>query len=261
MADGDYERGRAREIAGHAARLRRLAAARPPRVMVFNGWASAPAAWSLCRFPRDVLFSYVDQLARRPEAMLAAWAGKAVLVGWSMGGSSALRLAVRFPAKVAGLVLVAATPRMMEDRASGWRGMSPRRLEALRHGLLMTQGAGFFGVPEGKPNPYLVDARENLEAGLRYLLETDIRDSLRRTFGVPAAARFPVHIFQSERDGIVRPDNAAWLKTVFPQAVLTMVPGSEHALPITIPAAIDAAVAASLPPAPLSDFHPSPSTD
>ena len=100
---------------------------------------------------------------------------RCILVGWSMGGSSALRLATRFPEKIAGLVLIAATPRMMEDKATGWRGMTPHRLEALRYGLLKTQGIGFFGVPEGKPNPYLADDPANLERGLQYLLETDVR--------------------------------------------------------------------------------------
>ena len=47
----------------------------------------------------------------------------------------------------------------------------------------------------------------------------------------------PVHIFQCERDGIVRPTNA-----VFPQAKVTMVPGNEHALPVTVPELIDEAV-------------------
>ena len=165
-----------------------------------------------------------------------------------MGGSSALRLACRFPDRVAGLVLVAATPRMMEDKDAGWRGMSPRRLDALRKGLELTHGEGFFGVPEGKPNPYMVDATENLEGGLRYLLETDIRADLERTFGPSDVRRatFPVFVFQSERDGIVRSENAAYLRTVFPQARVTMVPGTEHALPIMIPKEIDDAVDACL---------------
>ena len=47
-------------------------------------------------------------------------------------------------------------------------------------------------------------------------------------------------------DGIVRAENAAYLKSIFPQASVTMVPGSEHALPIVIPEKIDAAVSAVL---------------
>lgn len=241
MADGDYERGRGREIGAIAAELRRLSASRRLPVFVLNGWAASPHAWDLCRFRRTRLFSYVDQLDGLPEKALAE-VERCILVGWSMGGSSALRLAARWPEKIAGLVLVAATPRMMEEKETGWRGMSPRRLEALRYGLLMTRGEGFFGVPEGKPNPYLADEPANLERGLAYLLETDVRGALEQAvFGAP-----PVHVFQSEHDGIVRPENAAWLKTVFPQAAVTMVPGTEHALPIFIPEKIDDAVDACL---------------
>ena len=143
--------------------------------------------------------------------------------------------------------------------------MSPRRLEALRYGLVMTRGAGIFGVPEGKPNPYLVDEPANLERGLKYLLETDVRADLERVFVGSGGGQGPeqhaydekqqaydnkmcarrgpvVHIFQSERDGIVRAANADYLKKIFPQATVHLVPGTEHALSIFIPELIDEAV-------------------
>ena len=279
-------------------------------IFVLNGWAASPHAWDLCRFMRPRgsaalptgttgvspvekstalprLFSYVEQLDGEPEKAIEN-VERCILVGWSMGGSSALRLAARFPEKIAGLVLIAATPRMMEDKATGWRGMTPHRLEALRYGLLKTQGIGFFGVPEGKPNPYLVDVPANLERGLKYLLDTDVRAELAsasclvlgasclvpgaeqkevpgasclvlgaelkhkdgRESNAPStkhqALGTNIHIFQSEHDGIVRPENADWLKTIFPQASVTMIPGTEHALPIFIPEKIDEAVDACL---------------
>ena len=274
MADGDYERGRGREIGAIAAELKRLAAvregrnllrpiregraaARPP-VFVLNGWAASPQAWDLCRFMRTRLFSYVEQLDGEPEKAIEN-VERCILVGWSMGGSSALRLAARWPEKVAGLVLIAAKPRMMEEKESGRKGMAPRRLEALRYGVTMTHGEGFFGVPEGKRHPYCVDCDGSLARGLKYLLETDVRADLERAFlgrgglggqsGQQAydnevcACRSPaVHIFHSERDGIVRPENAAYLQKIFPQASVTMVPGTEHALSIFIPELIDEAV-------------------
>ena len=282
MADGDYERGRGRELDAIAAELKRLAAAREdrnllrptregraparPSVFVLNGWAASPHAWDLCGFmrPQQVaalptgttgilpveksaalprLFSYVEQLDGEPEKAIEN-VERCILVGWSMGGSSALRLAARWPEKIVGLVLIAATPRMMEEKETGWKGMSPRRLEALRYGLVMTKGMGVFGVPEGKPNPYLADKPANLERGLQYLLETDLRADLEalRTPNHDPRTTFPVHIFQSERDGIVRPENAAYLQKVFPQGSVTMVPGTEHALSIFIPELIDEAV-------------------
>ena len=208
--------------------------------MVLNGWAASPHAWDLCGFIRpSAVYSYTDQLDGLPERDFGR-GGRFLVVGWSMGGSSALRLACRYPDQIAGLVLVAATPRMMEDRETGWKGMSPMRLEALRRGLELTHGQGFFGIPEGKPNPYMEDSPENLEKGLKYLRETDVRDALERTFG--EGCGFPVHIFQSEHDGIVRSTNVEYLKQVFPSAAVTLVPGNEHALPTSIPEMLDEAV-------------------
>lgn len=185
------------------------------------------------------MFSYVEQLNGLPEKAVEAEGG-VVLVGWSMGASSVLRLAIAFPEKIKGLVLVAATPRMMKD--DGWSGMSERRLAALEVGLKMTHGEGFFGVPEGMPNPYMMDSDDNLARGLDYLRKTDLRDSL-AALKASGRLKCPVAIFQSERDGIVRPENAAYLHSIFPEASVVLVPGSEHALPVAIPDKIDLAVA------------------
>ena len=214
------------------------------KVFVLNGWAASEAAWSLCKFERERVFSYVEQLDGVPERVLAD-EDDLVLVGWSMGGSSALRLALKWPGRIRALVLVAATPRMMEDKPAGWRGMSERRLAALKKGLMMTGGGGLFGPPEGKPDPYIVDDEANLDRGLAYLVATDLRrrlleaDSLRAKGG-------NVWIFQSDHDGIVRPENAAFLSEVFRGAKVEIVPGVEHALPIFIPEKIDFAVREAL---------------
>ena len=212
------------------------------KTFVLNGWSASEQAWDLCAFPRDRVFSYVEQLEGLPEKAVEA-EGEVVLVGWSMGGSAALRLAVSYPEKIKGLVLVAATARMMKD--DGWAGMSERRLAALEVGLKMTHGEGFFGIPDGKPNPYMLDEERNLARGLGYLRETDLRAALEELKS-SGRLKCPIAIFQSERDGIVRAENAAYLKSIFPQASVTMVPGSEHALPIVIPEKIDAAVSAVL---------------
>ena len=214
------------------------------KVFVLNGWASSKEAWSLCRFGRERVFSYVEQLNGLPEKVIAA-EDDVVLVGWSMGGSSALRLALKCPEKIRGLVLVAATPRMMQDTQDGWRGMSERRLAALKKGLLMTGGGGIFGPPEGKPNPYLVDDEANLDRGLEYLVDTDLRRALLEASELRAKGN-RVWIFQSEHDGVVRPENAAFLAEVFCGAKVEMVPGVEHALPIFIPEKIDTAVQEAL---------------
>ncbi len=112
--------------------------------------------------------------------------------------------------------------------------MSERRLAALRLGTQM--------MFRDDPSPMYDE--KNMERGLEYLRATDLRAELLNR-GLKTEDRrhkMPVVIFQSERDGIVRPNNAEFLKSVCPQAKVTMVPGSEHVLPITVPELIDQAV-------------------
>jgi len=203
------------------------------RTLVFNGWAAGYEAWDLCAFPHDWIFDYVEQLDGLPERVMGDM-DEVVLVGFSMGGTTALRMALAFPEKMRGLVLISATARMMEDPATNWKGMSPHRRAALKLG---TQWAF-----KGDPSPMYRE--DNLDRGLDYLQNTDLRQPLSNPSNVSNLLRIPVFIFQSERDAIVRAHNAAFLKSVFPQAVVTMVPGSEHVLPIAIPDQIDSAVLA-----------------
>ena len=45
------------------------------KTFVLNGWAASEQAWDLCRFPRDRIFSYIEQLDGEPEkAMREAFA-------------------------------------------------------------------------------------------------------------------------------------------------------------------------------------------
>ncbi len=143
---------------------------------------------------------------------------------------------LKHPGKVKGLVLVSATPRMMEEpggTGGGWRGMNERRLAALRLGTALTF----------KDDPSPMYDRRNMDRGLEFLRQTDLRAALLDfSSRMPRPPSPPVAIFQSERDGIVRPQNAEFLKRVFPQAKVTMVPGGEHVLPIAIPELIDESV-------------------
>lgn len=211
------------------------------RILVFNGWAAGPETWALCAFPHDWVFDYVEQLDGLPEKVMEE-SDKVLLVGFSMGGSTALRMFLKYPEKVKGLVLISTTPRMVEEkkvRGEGeevvWKGMSERRLAALRLGTQM--------MFRDDPSPMYDET--NMERGLDYLKTTDLRLQLLSISESGESVKrrnFPVFIFQSEKDGIVRPSNAKFLKEVFPQAKVTMVPGNEHVLPIRVPELIDEAV-------------------
>lgn len=197
------------------------------KVLVFNGWAAGPEAWFLTTFPRDWTFSYIEELDGLPEKVMEE-SDEVVLVGFSMGGAMALGMYLKYPEKVKGMVLVSATPCMLEKKDEGWAGMSERRFRAFAMGTEL-----IFG---DDPNPWYEP--KQLERGLEYLLRTDHRKALE---ALPRR-EIPVRIFHSKNDGVVRPQNAAYLKSLFPRAKVTMVEGTEHALPITIPELIDEAV-------------------
>ena len=204
-------------------------------VLVLNGWAASERAWELCRFPRERIFSYREHLAGETEHAVAT-GGERILVGWSMGGTFALMLALRYPEKIKGMVLLAGTPRMMAD-GPDWPGFTPHKLAAFKKGLDYSLNHGPMGLDAGLPNPYARDAEVNLDAGLKFLSEVDIRAEL--TAAPPA---MPVRIFHSERDAVVKLNASRFLVQTLPHSTLEVIPGSEHALPVIIPAKIDAAV-------------------
>ena len=208
------------------------------KTYVLNGWAASPVAWSGCGFPFDRLYSYTEALDGEFERDLVAAPSPVFGVGWSMGGSILLENVARRPGLFAGLLVVAASPRMMKD--DSWKGMSEMRLAALRKGLEYSlAGVSLFPVPE--PNPYMADSDENLSRGLDYLRRVDCRAALVEASGRGEFDSLPVAIFQSRRDAVVGEHNARFLADVFPRAELFEVDGSEHALPVVLAGQIGAA--------------------
>ena len=50
------------------------------QTFILNGWAAGPAAWELCTFPYQRIFSYAEQLDGEPEREMDN-VSKVVLVG------------------------------------------------------------------------------------------------------------------------------------------------------------------------------------
>lgn len=209
------------------------------KVFVLNGWAAKEAAWKKCAFRRDRIFSWVEQLDGAADEAVAAEKGGVALVGWSMGGTNALRIAAAMPKRIKGLVLIGATARM--TAADNWKGLSPKRLAALDFAL--KHGGSPAAELAGMDYTAVYDAEDarNLARGLDFLRDTDLRVALIDLLA-SGALNCPVHVFQSESDAVVRPENARFLAAVFPGAAVHMIPGSEHALPLSIPGMIDEAV-------------------
>lgn len=160
------------------------------------------------------------------------------LCGWSLGGLVALRLAQLVPERVGRLALISATPRFAagadwphgvgEAVLRGFAGELESDYAATLLRFLSLQARGGEAAravmknlrsclfERGAPSP------EVLQAGLRILLESDLRAQL------PAVGQ-PVLVVQGDRDALVPPGAALWLAQNLPQARLALIPGCSHA--------------------------------
>ncbi|MFO1316048.1 MAG: pimeloyl-ACP methyl ester esterase BioH [Burkholderiales bacterium] len=179
----------------------------------------------------------LDGIVARLDDRFARAAPLTVL-GWSLGGTVALRWALRAPVHVARLVLVCATPRFVA--ADGWaHAMAPVTLARFADELrvayratlqrfltLQVQGsdegratlAALRGAlfARGEPAP------ATLAAALDLLAATDLRDEV-------AAIAAPALVVTGGRDTLTPPSAGAWLAQALPGARHVGIDGAAHA--------------------------------
>ena len=169
----------------------------------------------------------VGDWAEDAASVLAMAAGKQVLVGSSMGGWIALLLARAHPARIAGLVTIAAAPDFTED--SMWAGFSDAQKEQL-------MAEGRLVLPSDyAPEGYRI-TRRLIEDGRQHLV-------LRSPLALP----FPTRFLQGTADRDVLPAVALRLlaHATGPDLRLTLVKAADHrfsspdALALTITAIED----------------------
>ena len=172
------------------------------------------------------------------EAVLAMMPARAHVLGWSMGGMAATRIAAVAPERVERLVLIGSSPRFCQEE--GWKdAMAPAVLDAFE--------AQIRGNPAATLNRFLAvqamggdDARaqmallkryiaerplptdETLRAGLAILRDADVRPL------VPDV-RQPVCLIYGEKDTVVPAGAGAYLQRRLPDARLHVMAGCAHA--------------------------------
>jgi len=143
-------------------------------------------------------------------AVQALTEGPQVLVGSSMGGWISLLLARALPARVAGLIGIAAAPDFTED--SMWAGFTPAQRAAL-------EAEGRVVLPSDYDPAGYVITRRLIEEGRGQLV---LRD--------PLPLPFPVRLLQGTADSDVPPAVALRLldHATGPDIRLTLVKGADH---------------------------------
>ncbi len=174
------------------------------------------------------------------NTLLAGLSVTPLLVGWSLGALMALNMALEFPGRFKGVILVSGTAHMCGD--GDYPGANPRALKAMQLRLLknresvLADFAALCAAPDGTDamqKSWLEQAAsfstETLAQGLHALATMDLRTR------APELTT-PARLIHGGNDGVIPSASAQALAARLPQARLEIIGGRGHALPLTIPA-------------------------
>lgn len=222
-------------------------------VMLVHGWGMNAAVWepllpTLSEHYRLTVIELPGHGASHAasDADLGEWASLALAaapprawwLGWSLGAQLAMRAALDSPERIAGLVLVGATPRFVQ--ADDWSSAMPvatfrQFAEALNKDpnatLMRFLGLQVKGAEHARDTLKLLRAElgrrppasaEGLAQGLALLLSTDLRERLTQL-------RCPTHWLFGSRDTLVPPRVREPLTQWLPNAPMAVIDGAGHA--------------------------------
>ena len=199
----------------------------------WNGVLSAMDAPSWC----DAVVGEISRLLT----------GRAIWIGWSLGGLLALTAALRYPQAIERLILIDTTPKFTQDTT--WTcAMPPQLLDQFETDLANDQAAGlrrFLSLMFGSSatdraalrivwKEFLGHGTPGIEAlrmGLHILRHTDLRSSLSRL-------HVPALIVHGGQDRLVPTGAAQFLAQSLPDAQVELIAPASHAPFITHPEAV-----------------------
>jgi 3-oxoadipate enol-lactonase len=173
---------------------------------------------------------------------------KAVIVGQSMGGWTAVETALAVPDRVAGIVLACTTGSFDydgfgDDEVARWRGAAPKAIDALvARGIHRAAGARM-----AEENPALHGLYQAIDRMNHALDKNEIGNRIRamRVRGPADAARIacPVLCITGEEDLLIAPRGVRLVADRMPNARVSVVPASGHSVYFERAAIFDALVA------------------
>lgn len=164
--------------------------------------------------------------------------GNCLLVGWSTGGMAVLEAAAHCRDKIDGMVLISTTSRF-SSCADYDIGTSPSVLRAMIGGIQKDARTTLTTFLINTHQPFTEDTdlleraadascligNEGLIKGLRYLQDTDLRDSL-GNIGIPSL------VIHGKEDSIIPWQAGRFLAERLPNALFKLIERVGHDLPI-----------------------------
>ena len=215
-------------------------------IIFVPGWGATAKIWGGVRAELPDRSTHVLDWAALLQdfspvnVLLANLSVTPLLVGWSLGALMALNMALEFPGRFKGLILISGTARMCGE--GDYPGANPRALKAMQLRLPKNRDdvlAGFAALcatPDGSAavqKNWLDQAATfstgTLAHGLHSLATMDLRAR------APELTT-PALLIHGECDSVIPPASAQSLAARMPQARLEIVAGRGHALPLTMPA-------------------------
>jgi pimeloyl-[acyl-carrier protein] methyl ester esterase len=223
-----------------------------PLVMI-HGWGMHSGVWQplIKRLSQQYTLYLVDlpgmgssrpiepfHLHALADSVAEVIPGVSDVLGWSLGGLVAQRIALNQPDRIRRLVLMSTTPRFVSS--SDWQaGVNPANFSAFaesvnhdykatvmqfltlqcmqaddRRSIIKQLRAGF----ELKPTP----TQTTLQRALRVLLESDLREEI-------ANIRKPTLLIHGDRDTLAPVQAAHWMMQQLPIGYLRVMSGAAHA--------------------------------
>lgn len=222
-----------------------------PNVTLVHGWGMRPAVWDALRAALEPTHHVLtpalpghgeDSASRTDEDWVAALAAQmppsSAVIGWSLGGQLAMRLAIKHPQRVERLILIGTSPRFVQ--APDWphaldaktvegftRNFAADPAQTIRRFLaLQVMGDADRRGTTRRLNQALCALEPGriptLARGLELLAQTDVRQDI-------AKITCPVRLFHGEHDALMPVAAAHWLADHIPGAQLTCFTDAGHA--------------------------------
>ena len=168
------------------------------------------------------------------ENIISSCPPHSILMGWSLGGMIAIKLASMFPSRFKKLILIASTARMEED--DNWPGIHSKAIEELllsaknNINLYIKNFLRWCNYPN-KNTHHLDLIHQYFHSGssgypyLSLLFSQDLRDDFSKL-------SLPVIHFTGKRDAVISPLQAHALNKTLPHTV-EVIEQAGHSLPLT----------------------------